>query len=452
MSSLTSSSRTLHRHQRGAAVLAVSLLLLFGLTIVAFFANRGYIFEQRTSANQYRSTKAFEMAEAGLEWAIARLNEDINSDNACAAGSGASTFRERMLVPTTTGASPGFAPVSTYRPGCSIASNGATTCSCAASATPALGANTDPRFAVQFNSVTGDTTAVEVISYGCTAGTTCDPSAALAQEASAVVRVLLKVVPRFPNGPGAGLVTGSAATTGGNLNVVNMDVKSNGITINAGTVVELGTGTSVTTLPGTPPRASVLDNDPSLKALTDADADGSTFFQGFMGMSLNQYKASAQTWTVTSGSCNSAPNPSRCTPCGNASACGSAVSAALNNGTTQFWADTDVAFNNGNLPTVGTVGTAAKPITFAGSGNVELTSNLVAYGLFYAATATATENWDYAGSGSAKVFGSMVSRGDFLKGSGTLDLIYDPNIFGTGSLTGLLVRVPGSWRDKLTAY
>ena len=68
-----SCSRSASRHQRGATTLVVALVLLFGMTLVTFYANRGQIFEQRTSANQYRSTRAFEMAEAGLEWAAARL-------------------------------------------------------------------------------------------------------------------------------------------------------------------------------------------------------------------------------------------------------------------------------------------------------------------------------------------------------------------------------------------
>jgi hypothetical protein len=72
--------------------------------------------------------------------------------------------------------------------------------------------------------------------------------------------------------------------------------------------------------------------------------------------------------------------------------------------------------------------------------------------MFYVATATAIENWDYAGSGTAKVFGSFVTRGDFNKGSGTLDLIYSPHIFFAGQGTGLVVRVPGSWRDKETPF
>jgi hypothetical protein len=73
--------------------------------------------------------------------------------------------------------------------------------------------------------------------------------------------------------------------------------------------------------------------------------------------------------------------------------------------------------------------------------------------MLYAATASATENWDYDGSGSATIFGAMVSRGSFDKGSGTLNIVYDPKVFGLGGPpAGLRVRVPGSWRDSATTY
>lgn len=445
----------LKRSERGAAALAVAMLLLFGMTLVAFFVNRSVIFEQRTSANQYRSTKAFEAAEAGLEWAISKLNEDlvIGTAPSCATGSGTQTFRERYLQ-LTTGANPSFNVLANVRVGCSIAANGATTCSCPTSGTPTLGATADPRFTVEFRAVTAPTAdplAVEVISYGCTnGGPNCEPGATTVSDATAVVRALLKVRPRFPTAPGAGLITGGQAVPGGNFKVVNLDIESNGITINSGTNVDLTGSTSVVTVAGTPPTASVLDNDPSLQALTTADADGNIFFTGFFGESITDYQNNPQTWLITSGSCGTR---TRCTSCtGGALACGAAVTAAYNNRVSQFWADTDVAFNTSNLPSAGTLGTSALPLTMASSAEVELRSNITAYGMFYAATATATENWDYSGTGAAQVFGAFVSRGDFVKGTGTLDLIYDPDIFGRGTATGLLVRVPGSWRDKLTDY
>lgn len=445
--------------QRGAVALVVALVLVFGMALVAFFANRDMIFEQKTSANQYRYTRAFEMAEAGLEWATARLNDDIFLLNApscvpetpTSQGTEKKSFRDRYLgVPSTV--PPAFSISSVPRPGCSVAAGGAQTCSCpTAGNSPTLGSAADPRFSVEFRPVAGDALAVEIISYGCTNagadGAPCDPNATPVPDATAVVRAVFKVRPKFPNAPGAGLVAGSAAVSGGNLNVINLDVASNGITINSGTTVDLGTGTSVTTLPGTPPRASVLDNDPSLNALTNADANGDLFFQSFMGETMAQYQANPLTWIITSGSCGTNV---RCTVCpvNNAATCGQAVSNAINTGVTQFWADANVAFNNGNLPAVGTIGTAQRPITFAGTGAVELRSNLVAYGMFYVSTGNALENWDYDGSGTAKVYGSFVARGNFDKGSGTLDLIYDAKIFGKGETTGLLIRVPGSWRDR----
>lgn len=442
------------KSQRGAAALVIALVLVFAMTMAAFFANRGLIFEQRTSVNQYRSTRAFEMAEAGLEWAIARLNDDIfiAASPACTTGTGTQSFRDRYLAPS--GTEPvifNVVSVNPPRPGCSVAANGATTCSCPVSGTaPTLGATTDPRFTVQFNPVAGDQTTVEVVSYGCTnGGAPCDPGSSATPDGTAVVRTLIKVRPKFPHAPGAGLVAGASAATGGNLNVINLDVKSNGITINSGTSVELGGGTAVTTLPGTPPRASILDNDPSLNALAHADNSGDLYFQSFFGQSMAQYQASPLTWLITSGACGTRQ---RCTSCGTANSCGSAVASAYDQGVTQFWADTDVAFNNSTVPTVGTLGTAARPITLAGSAAMELKGNITAYGMFYVNTATVSDNWDYNGSGTAKVYGSFVTRGDFNKGSGTLDLIYSPNIFLTGQGTGLVVRVPGSWRDKETAF
>ena len=50
------------------------MLLFFVVSLVAAYAGRNLIFEQKTSANQYRATQAFEAAEAGLEWALAMLN------------------------------------------------------------------------------------------------------------------------------------------------------------------------------------------------------------------------------------------------------------------------------------------------------------------------------------------------------------------------------------------
>ncbi len=440
------------RTQRGAASLAVTLLLLFSVTLAVFFANRSLIFEQKTSANQLRATVAFEAAEAGLEWAIAQINDPpvLQAAPSCApATSNFSTsvsFRERYIVPTAgTNATPNgsFVPPADSRAACSIAANGALTCACPNPGTaPVLGAADRPRFMVEFRAAAGDPLAVEIVSRGCTSSDPfCSDAGTARADAISVSRVSLKLVPTFGNAPAAALTTGSATVTSGNLSVVNTDIPSNGITINAGTTVNQGGGTNVATIPGTPPSASILDNDYSLSALTSADATGDLFFQSFFGKSIAAYKADPRTVVVTAANC------------GTANACGSYVSSKYNEGYQQFWIEPDVQFTNANLPAVGTLGTQNKPIFLAGSGEVELKSNLVAYGMFYASTAAANENWDYDGSGSGTVFGAFVSRGNFDKGSGTLNIVYDGRIFGAGGIpSGLLVRVPGSWRDRDGVY
>ena len=88
--------------QRGAAALIVVLLLFFIVSLVAAYAGRNLIFEQKTSTNQYRATQAFEAAEAGLEWALAMLNGG-RIDAACVPARARSTrhqpsFRQRYLT------------------------------------------------------------------------------------------------------------------------------------------------------------------------------------------------------------------------------------------------------------------------------------------------------------------------------------------------------------------
>jgi hypothetical protein len=446
------------RDQHGAAALTVTMLLLFGMALVAFFSNRGLIFEQRTSANQVRSTKAFEAAEAGLEWAVARLNDRrrIAATPSCAISTTTTgDFADRYLQMSGSG----FTINTAQRFGCSFDSTtGLPTCSCPNSGDPTLGAAGDARFTVRFNTVSGDPWSVEILSYGCTnaaaAGGVCDPATSTNSDAIAVVRAIHKMKPALPNAPGAGLVTGALAITGGNLNVINKDVASNGITINAGGDVELGTGTNVYSLDGSPPRSSVLDNDPTLAALTAADSTGDVFFATFFGETIDNYKNNPTTFYITSGTCP-ASAAGRCASCSTNQACGTAVSNAIDTTNfSRFWSDTDVAFGASNLPTTlgGTLGSSTRPISIASSASVELKANITAYGMFYAATAAVDDEWDYSGSGTAKVYGAFVSRSTFDKGSGTLDLIYDANIFGPGSVRGTMIRVPGSWRDRASEY
>lgn len=456
-----------YRHrQRGVAALTVSILLLLGMTIVAFFANKGMVFEQRTSANQFRATKAFEMADAGIEWAIARLNDPLTlTANSCTAGSatGLVSFRDRYVRPTVADAThpTGWLnALSTAFPGCEVnPATGVMSCACPSTAAGTL-TNVDwPRFRVQFNAVTSPSTdflAVEIISRGCTNANPCDPSVdATNADGTSIARVILKLRPTFPTVPGAGLISGSTTVVSGSLNVVNTDTASNGITINTGSTVQSGAGTTVQTLPGSSPTGSILDNDPSLLNLTNADASGELFFSSFFGEGFSDFQTNLQTKVLSSGAGGSAGWANG--TCGNSGDCGGAVSYWVDRGVTQFWVVPDVSFGTSNMPsttTGNTLGTKLKPLALASPGQVTFNGGITAYGNYYAATATSQDDLLITGGGNATIVGSLISRGDFAKtGNGNFSVIYDAGLFGgKGPPSGLLVPVPGSWRDKATAY
>jgi hypothetical protein len=438
-------------NQRGAAALAVSLVLLFGMTVIAFFANRGMIFEQRTSANQYRSTKAFEVAEAGLEWAVARMNDEgfaAAAPSCLTSIATTTTLTERYLARDANGFLPGTVGVRRLM-ACRIAGTGAVNCGCPAPGTaPPLGATAEARFLVEFTDGP-DVTSIRITSRGCTnAGSFCDVGSTATSDGAAVVTALFKIKPVLGGAPGAGLVTGAAATAGGNLTVINKDPKSNGITVNSGSIVDLSGSTSVVTLDGTPPRASVLDNDPALRDLANSDVTGELFFRSFFNQGFTDYKNSLKTWVITGGSCTAYFG--HCTQCtGNAASCGQIVADVWKDKNVErFWADVDITFANNNYASGQTShGTDNRPLNVASSANIGFNGNVVAYGLFYAATATADANYVTPGTGNATVYGAIVSRSTFDKGSGHLNLIYRGSLFNPEIQPLLLVRVPGSWRD-----
>jgi PilX N-terminal len=451
----------LRNSQRGAAALAVSLILLFGMTVIAFFANRGMIFEQRTSANQYRATKAFEVAEAGLEWAVARVNDEAFAAAAPSCNTSTlttTTLTQRYLARDANGQFvPGAVGVRRLM-ACSVSSAGAVSCDCPVPVLvppgtgPALGAVADARFLVEFTDGP-DTSSIRITSRGCTnAGGFCDVGSTATADGAAVVTALYKMKPVLGSAPGAGLVAGAAASTTGNLTVINKDPKSNGITINTGAIVDASGSTSVVTLDGTPPRASILDNDFALRNLANADANGELFFRSFFNEGFTDYKNSQKTWIITAGSC--AAYSGHCTQCtGNAGSCGQAVSDAWkNNNVERFWSDVSIDFTNNNYPSgQSTHGSPSRPLSVAAADPavIGFNGNATAYGLFFAATVTADNNYDSFGNGSATIYGSIVSRGNFIKGNGTMRVIYDANLFNPENQGFLLVRVPGSWRDSL---
>jgi hypothetical protein len=435
------------RRQRGAASLVVALVMLFGMTMVAFYANRSLLFEQRTSANQYRATSAFEVAEAGLEWAAARFNELQKIDAACNASTVTTdkTFRDLLLRHSSS--VNGFGPQPDARAACRLPGSGSPLCSCPVPpALPDVGTVNEPTFVVQFVAVPGDAESVEVRSKGCTSqGTQCLASSAQGRaDAVAEVRVILKLLPALRTLPQAAMSAGGSVSLGsGTVNIINTDALTNGITIDAGGSAA-GAADHATTLPGTPAQASVVTHDASLSSLNATDPTGNAFFRGVFGQTMADYRGSRATTTVCDAAFASGQGrqcASDAIGCAGASGCATAVANAVASAKNQLWVDADLQFSNGNVPQ--SLGTPANPVILATAGNIAFDGDRPLYGLLFGAGPALT----IGGAGAADVRGAVMARGD-LTGSANMTVLYEPAVLRKlRPATGSLVRVPGSWRD-----
>ena len=420
---LLQSPRVMHQTQRGAATLVVVVLLYLAMALIVVFTNRSLIFEQRTSANQYRSTLALEAAEAGLEWATAMLNRKGAIDTSCLASVavGATNFKARYLtVNGTTSAL--TANAGTIHAACVTNQLGTGwNCSCPAAGTapspttPATASGFNPAFAVVLqNSPTTGT--VRVTSYGCTTaitGTTCGGDAA------AAVQVTLGQLSGLSTPPAAPLTArGSVSVGNAALGVHNGTPSTNGITINAGLGIDAANA-RIDTVPGTPPTATLVGNDSSLASTTEDQ-----MFQSFFNMPKAQYKALS---TVITGC-----------PCTETQV----MNAYTNDNARQIWVEGDLNMNS-NV-TLGGLTAPNGPVVLVVNGNIHLNGTIRVFGVLYSTGIT----WDNTGGGGALIQGAAISEGNYT-GNGTPDYFYDPRVLDQlqFELTSF-VRVPGSWRDN----
>lgn len=410
--------------QRGIGTLAISMLLLVGASIVIFYLNRSLIFEQRSSANQLRSTTALEVAEAGLEWATGMLNRPEHIGLDCMPDPSATASFRQKYVPQHP-ALPELAPTDKVIPGCNM-SGTVLNCGCpevpaSGTATAPLSTGEWPGFTVSFAAVPGDGDSVRITAVGCNAVSgACTSLAAAAVDATSTVEAIVKLSPAFRAPPAAALTCGGAGCDIGTSNVENRDVATNGITVNAADVA-VAPAAQLATIAGLPPENSVLASDASLAALASADpgcTDGA-LFRAYFGSTLAAYANSPRTRKL---SCNST------------SACGE-LGIAYEAGWRSF-------YSAGGLQLSGTdtLGNGADPVTIVSPGNVTVSDGMTVHGLVYAGTAT-------LGAGTPTVRGALLACTAFT-GPGTGTLIYDPvALRNVQRNSAVMVRVPGSWRD-----
>lgn len=451
--------------RRGAASLIVVMVLFFIVTLVAAYASRNLLFEQRTSTNQFRSTLAFEAAEAGVEWALARLNDARMNDNCTPLTSAASvttqpSFRERYLnIAGTSGVITPMmqtsAPTVERRAGCAFNGTG-WVCDCPATGNPDLStvayADNGPfaAFWVRFVPMTVGSAVTGVIRMqvnACTrVATDCLDFNRQAESGDGLATVWTVVALRagfttFPAAPltASGAISESGGTavltnreSGGPVAQTRVDLSSSGITVHSGASITT-TGLTLNTLPGSPPDSSRWPNDAGLNFATPALAAPATavnrMFNSVFGMWPETFEAQLGVANVNCASdCNA-------TDVNNAILLHPGHVIRINDGG-----------SSGRRLRIGAnIGTAAAPVIIVADPgvNVEFDSGSpTVYGLVYSRAAA----WAIRGNGT--IDGAAVAQGSFELDNNTVNITYTPNtLLGARFLNGSFVKVPGGWRD-----
>lgn len=418
--------------------MSVTLMLTLLTTIAILYVNRSVLFDQRTVSNQLQASMAHEVAEAGLEWATGMLNTPFDIGANCGFLTTTNqSFRKRYVLTRYSASinpTSDVVPATNVFPGCKITSAGLS-CNCpsppsSGSTVANLGSATEPSFTVAFEAVAGDPEAVKLTVFGCNAqAAACSSTNYTAGDGNARLSVMLKMRAVLRAMPSAPLTCGTTCNLGGSYNIVNRDINTNGILVNAGAGITAGNGVSATTLQGQPVGNAMVGNDASLASLASADTSTcsqSSIFSAYFGSTIEQYRDLPSTKRLS---------------CSSASSCASALNGAYNDGWRSFYMDTDLHLSGNN-----TYGSRNDPITLVTPHAVDLNGGNVFYGLLFSNDAQTND----LGTGSAMIYGAQVScRGYQNNGNGTLT--YDPEaLLNARRLTAVMVRVPGSWRDFRT--
>jgi hypothetical protein len=419
-----------HRHQRGAATLAVSLVLLLAMLLSAAYANRALLFEQRSSANQYRAAQAFEAAEAGLDWAITQLNQPRPVDERCepVMNASGSSFRERYLsVDTESGRHEprrwaNGAQDLALQAGC-VRSGQGWSCACPSNGVPSLPVADgndlapQPAFSVQF-SAEPRSGLVRVTATGCSnAAGACRPG--MPGRADAVVRlqVLLGLLPGLSVAPQAALTVRGTVDAAGALSVHNSDAASGGLTVRAGGSL-IGPAVRLSTAAGGAAEASAATHDVALAALPPE-----RLFASHFGLDRTRWARHPAAQAID------------CT-----APCAAAITAAINAA-----GSNRMVFVPGNAAIDGPImlGSAERPTILVVSGTAVLRGDVTLHGMLYAGDI----RWDGPTGAPAGVHGAVVSESDH-RGNGAPQLQRDAAVLRALQLhTGSFARVPGSWKD-----
>ncbi|WP_144289970.1 hypothetical protein [Ideonella sp. A 288] len=444
------------RPASGVATLTIVMLLFFVMAMVAAYANRNLIYEQRVSVNNYRATTATSAADAGIDWAVAMLSGG-RLDATCqpSVNVADSDFRSRYFQTQADGSYNHFTWVDPADPvaprprtvacvmtDAPVGPGSAWQCSCPIDARPTLPfvQGPAPVFRLEFIGMPGSPGRVVVRARGCSSmgySTTieADPNQATAcQSAYGSVRpwvdavtdlqITLGLARALPIPPVAALTVGDTITMAGAnlLTVSNPDART-GVTLHTGRPIVAATPPALIGPAGSRGAGSTSLDDPELLLRSAPPAGRLDLFQTLFGMDAGTYSRQPSSVMVNC--------PLGCTSA-------SIAGAVANNPGRVIWVAGDI-----NLNDAGALGTAAVPVMLVATGDVRVSAVVTVNGFVFSGRDI---QWAATAAGST-IIGSVVATRNF-QGDAPVTIAYDADIMQRISLGyGSFVRVPGSWQN-----
>lgn len=428
------SNQDARKVQQGAATLIVVMVLFLVMALLAAYANRSLMFEQRISGSYYRASMAQEVADGGLDWTVAMLNAPGIDENCQAVGVGGTRFVDKYLavsaadrsMPTKRTLDIPF-DVDCARTATDLvcrcpAVNSRTTqpvTTVAGSLVPSVGILLDYGKATRSGSLT-------VAAYGCTDSSidSCAGVVSLSQKANAKAFqtasiALIGAVPSTPASPLT--VKGTLTTAGsGDLGLHNTDPASAGLLVVSGGAAPALHETRMDSVPGTPPALARVFKDADLAAVTMTPEK---FFQRYMGMVPDRYKNHPSLRVVT------------CT----AGDCGADLQSAYDAGKRILWVEGAMAINSNVV-----IGAVNDPPLIIVNGDAALHGAMQINGML---VVLGDLDWNNTSGLTSLITGMLLVKGDMLA-TGSMDVYYLQSIANQlRNRQGSYARVSGGWID-----
>jgi hypothetical protein len=393
----------LHR-QRGAAAVVVASVLAFVLLLVVAFAQRNVLVEQRIAANQQRAVQAFEAAEAGVAWALARLDDPRPAGPNCRAAVAGTSFRERYT------SAAGLAAA--LQPAC-VRDGDSWRCACPPDGdVGSLVGSGDARAAFRVDLRLGEGSGtLRVISTGCAGA----PAACEATARSETVVGWLPPIVRLPHA--ALTARGSIDAPTASFGAHHANPASGGLTLHAGGTIAAAAA-RLTPPAGSLRAESVFAGDAALAA-----AGSERLFATLFGMPLDAWRAQATRVDCSAGG-------------GDCSALVAHTLAAT--GAQALWIDGDLEIAAGV-----SLGTPQRPVLLAAAGAIRLRGDVAVHGLLFGRSL----DWRAGTGPAARIHGATVIDGDVALDA-SADFVHDAALLGRlQQQAARPVAAPGSWRD-----